>query len=711
MSFPWNITNPGIFFPEALTSAEQSLVTNLAGLTYATGDLLYYNGTVLTNLGVGTNGQGLTSNGTIPGWSTPAGGGDMTAAVYDPAAIAEQLVGLTATQTLTDKTMDVASNTFNNAGLLEMAQIGTPQYSNMMEIQSTTHSTGLVAGGNITNNSDGSVTVTAGDGLLRASDSTLVTLYSVEWAENSSVTLTDNSINYVYATYTSLVADPTITTATSKPSDLNTNILLGTVYRSGDELHITTEGSYTITNHISAIIDRWQDTEYFKHASGCALSETGTRNLTTTAGLFYEGFNTITTIAQDSSESAPEGDTFEYFYGDGASGWTTHEESVSAVVFTGAGLNDATSGGTFLASHTESMRVTIDATGTPDTFKWEYIDNDGVTWVTGATGVSITGSAQALIDGITITFAATTGHTVNDKWEFSGRLSTQIDNLQYDDGTGTLATLSNNQYGVHWTYVDVHGHVAVLFGYGSYTITDAVDAQPPTSIPPEFERHTRLVGKIIIAKSASTFTSIENNYGETFSGSVATDHNVLANLQGGTANEYYHMTAAQNTVIGNTTGTNSGDEASASTTVEGIVELATDAEFTTGTDATRYVTADQVQGVAQTMENKRITKREQTTASAATVTPSWSDDDVVTITAQAVNLTLANPSGTGTDGQAMVIRIKDNATTRTVGYGTQYRAIGVTLPTATTASKTIYLGGFWNVADSKIDIVAVAEEA
>ena len=112
-----------------------------------------------------------------------------------------------------------------------------------------------------------------------------------------------------------------------------------------------------------------------------------------------------------------------------------------------------------------------------------------------------------------------------------------------------------------------------------------------------------------------------------------------------------------------------------------------------------------------TLTNKRITKREQTVVSSATVTPSWANDDIVTITAQAVNLTIANPTGTGTDGQAMVIRIKDDATTRTVGYGTQYRAIGVTLPTATTASKTIYIGGLWNVADSKLDVTAVAEEA
>jgi hypothetical protein len=40
----------------------------------------------------------------------PGGGGDMSASTYDPATIAEQLVGLTATQTLTNKTIDSTTN-------------------------------------------------------------------------------------------------------------------------------------------------------------------------------------------------------------------------------------------------------------------------------------------------------------------------------------------------------------------------------------------------------------------------------------------------------------------------------------------------------------------------------------------------------------------------------------------------------------------------
>jgi hypothetical protein len=100
----------------------------------------------------------------------------------------------------------------------------------------------------------------------------------------------------------------------------------------------------------------------------------------------------------------------------------------------------------------------------------------------------------------------------------------------------------------------------------------------------------------------------------------------------------------------------------------------------------------------------------QAVTSAATVTPTFSND-MVKITAQAAALTLANWSGTSIPAWGMAIRIKDNGTARAITYGTQYRAIGVTLPTTTVVSKTLYLGCIWNADDSKIDVVAVAQEA
>lgn len=100
----------------------------------------------------------------------------------------------------------------------------------------------------------------------------------------------------------------------------------------------------------------------------------------------------------------------------------------------------------------------------------------------------------------------------------------------------------------------------------------------------------------------------------------------------------------------------------------------------------------------------------QSVVSAATVTPTFADDEVI-ITAQAAALALANPTGTAIDGLGIVIRIKDNGTARAITYDTQYRAIGVTLPTTTVISKTLYLGMIYNSTDTKWDVVAVAQQA
>lgn len=62
-----------------LTSAENSFVANLAGLSYAQGDILYYDGANLINLAAGVNGQFLKTRGpgADPLWTTIAGGGDL----------------------------------------------------------------------------------------------------------------------------------------------------------------------------------------------------------------------------------------------------------------------------------------------------------------------------------------------------------------------------------------------------------------------------------------------------------------------------------------------------------------------------------------------------------------------------------------------------------------------------------------------------------
>jgi hypothetical protein len=123
----------------------------------------------------------------------------------------------------------------------------------------------------------------------------------------------------------------------------------------------------------------------------------------------------------------------------------------------------------------------------------------------------------------------------------------------------------------------------------------------------------------------------------------------------------------------------------------------------TGGTSSQYLMAD---GSVSTSMIPRV----QTVSSSATVTAT-STNDLVTITAQAVGLTLANPTGTFSEGQSLILRIKDNGTPQTIGYGINFRAIGVIAPTTTVANKTTYIGCIYNSTDTKFDIIGVCTEA
>ena len=89
-------------------------------------------------------------------------------------------------------------------------------------------------------------------------------------------------------------------------------------------------------------------------------------------------------------------------------------ESVLYVPKGAPGLNDATSGGTFGGTKPSYYVVKITTAAGTDKFKWSY--DNGAVW---SEETAITGLAQTLNFGVTITFAATTGHTVDDCWYFT----------------------------------------------------------------------------------------------------------------------------------------------------------------------------------------------------------------------------------------------------------------------------------------------------
>lgn len=96
-------------------------------------------------------------------------------------------------------------------------------------------------------------------------------------------------------------------------------------------------------------------------------------------------------------------------------------------------------------------------------------------------------------------------------------------------------------------------------------------------------------------------------------------------------------------------------------------------------------------------------------ASTATLTPD-SASYQFNLTAQAAALLIDEPTGTPIDGQALMLRVKDDGTARAITWDAIFRPIGVALPDTTVIGKTIYVGAKWNAADSVWDVLAVGQE-
>ena len=345
------------------------------------------------------------------------------------------------------------SFTTNTAEDITMEAISGSTYDTVQDWANITQSAGKISGGTLTDNGDGSLSVSAGTGFIRVANNDTSTIKHFSWATNSSVALTDNATNYIYVEYNG--GNPQVVASTSIPSDKNTNVMLGLVYREGTDLHIVTAGQ-VVSNFAKNVI--WKDIEIngkFQRQSGIIISETGTRNFAITSGYVYAGLTKVSLPTFDSSGT----DTFTYYYRDGSGGWT-----------------------------------------------------------------KVTGQ-------------------------------TQIDNTHYDDGSGTLATLSDGSwwggknYGVHWVYEDIDGDVFVVYGQGDYTLAEAQDAQPPTTIPTLLEDCGGLIGKIVIQKDASSFTTCQSAFTTIFTPSIVQNHNDLGNIQGGDTGEYYHLTETEHSAV------------------------------------------------------------------------------------------------------------------------------------------------------------------
>lgn len=143
------------------------------------------------------------------------------------------------------------------------------------------------------------------------------------------------------------------------------------------------------------------------------------------------------------------------------------------------------------------------------------------------------------------------------------------------------------------------------------------------------------------------------------------------------------------------------------TTITGLgtAALANTADFATAGQGALATTAVQPNAV-QTLTNKRITPRVSTAASTATLTPDANAHDVIAVSAQAAALSIAAPVGVPTDGQALIIRIRDNGTARAISWNAIYTAYTPTdLRTTTVVGKPFIFQFLYNSSTSNWELL------
>lgn len=138
-------------------------------------------------------------------------------------------------------------------------------------------------------------------------------------------------------------------------------------------------------------------------------------------------------------------------------------------------------------------------------------------------------------------------------------------NTKYDNGSGTLADLTNTHYGVIWVWKSAGNPIEMytILGDQSYATLDlAKTSKVPSNTPEKVSLGSFLVGRIIYQKG-STSAIVESSFSTIFGTSEPTQHEGLLGLQGGGVGEHFHLTSAKYDVVQNTTNTNTGDETNA----------------------------------------------------------------------------------------------------------------------------------------------------
>jgi hypothetical protein len=274
---------------------------------------------------------------------------------------------------------------------------GSSTEGTLYDWQNIQESIGIIDGGEVTDNGDGTVTINSGSLFIKSTDDVRGEMLISTFPSASSLTVNPTDLQvYFYVDYN--VGTPTILSSSVSPDGDDTKVLLASVVREDPtELHIADKLKHIGYSGVDLLQQRYRAVDTFERESGALPSISSSLYINITAGEWWQGLTEFTTPSIDTFDT-----TFEYHY--------------------------------------QSASI------------WKSFD------------------------------------------------ANQLDNTIYNDtSTGTTASLSPNNYAVHWLYLETDGDVVAILGTQAHSnLANAEDEVAPATTPAHVNReHAKLIARII----------------------------------------------------------------------------------------------------------------------------------------------------------------------------------------------------------------------
>lgn len=109
---------------------------------------------------------------------------------------------------------------------------------------------------------------------------------------------------------------------------------------------------------------------------------------------------------------------------------------------------------------------------------------------------------------------------------------TQYNITKWDDGSGTLQTIGNNQYAVIWVWINVASQkISLIYPQMTYPSSASAEAeQVPSTFPSMWYKGGVIAGRIIIKQGQDAPVQVQSAFTQVFTAAQAADHGNLAGL-------------------------------------------------------------------------------------------------------------------------------------------------------------------------------------